>query len=138
MSSGLDLPNGMDINHHLVVLRLTITPALEHTYATLNILSITLVSILLVTITASKRLKRDPTLLNAFVVLVVVDFVNILYYIVRRGDPLAGNKDGVEDGDGVGLPAMGVCRGQACILAGSQAAQAAAVFGICLQVSWTD
>lgn len=107
---------------------MTITPTLEHIYAALNIVSIVLLSLLLGTILLSPRLKRDLTLLNAFVVIGLVNLVNVLYYLVRGGHPLSA-------GEGEGLPAEGVCRAQACLLAGSQAAQAAAVFSMCLRVS---
>lgn len=127
--SSTAMATGTTTYTHLAQLRIIITPTLEHVYAALNILSIVLLSILLSTIIFSKRLKRDSTLLNAFVVIIAVDLINILYYLVRGGHPL-------DDDDLVGgIPAEGVCRAQACLLAGSQAAQASAVFAVCLQVS---
>lgn len=129
----------MNVYSHLAELRVIITPGLEHVYAALNIIGIIALAALIGTILWSRRLKRDPTLLNTFVVIALLDFISILYYLVRRGHPLdspAGpGTEGVGGGaDGI-LPNRGVCRAQACLLAGSEAAQASAVFAMCLRVS---
>lgn len=106
-----------------------VSATLVDTYAALNIIGIILLVFLTFTILLSPRSKlhRDPTLINAFIVLIWVNLWNIMYWMAVGGD--------IGIWESFSRPKFGVCIAQAAVLAGSQPAQAAAVFALCLRVS---
>lgn len=102
-----------------------------HLYVALNILGIVLLLALIITIAFSRRggsrIKRDPTVLNCYLIIILVNFIEILYWLVLHGDFRDAYRPGAP-------PFPNLCIAQACILAGAQAAQAAAVFAMLMRV----
>ena len=105
-----------------------VAPALVDTYAALNIVGIALLTLLTITFLDSprKRLHRDPTLINAFVVLIWVGVWNTVYWMA------VGTDIGVWES--FQRPERRLCKVQSYVLAGSQPAQAATVFALTLRV----
>ena len=97
-------------------------------YASLNWAGAFLLAVLILTLTlsSSARLRRDPTLINAFAVIIAVNVLNTIYWMSN------GGTSGYLDPET--LPNREVCRAQAALVAGSQPAQAAAVFALCARV----
>jgi len=105
-----------------------VSPALVDTYAALNIIGIALLTLLTITflIAPRKKLHRDPTLINAFVVLIWVGVWNIVYWAA------VGTDIGVWES--ARRPKRRLCEVQSYVLAGSQPAQAATVFALTFRV----
>ncbi|OCF30769.1 hypothetical protein I316_07576 [Kwoniella heveanensis BCC8398] len=97
-------------------------------YAILNLLGVLLLSILVLTIAFPRRnrLRRDPCLVNAFVVIIFVNLLNLWYWMASGGS--------ITSYEVSYLPHPRLCRAQAVLQAGSQAAQMSAVLGVVMRL----
>ncbi|WRT64636.1 uncharacterized protein IL334_001570 [Kwoniella shivajii] len=116
-----------------------VSPSKVITYGVLNITGIALLSLLLGTIFYSKlrktsrsisrsesKIQRDPCLINAFIVLILVSLLNILYWLASEGT--------ITKYEIVYLPHVKLCRAQAILQAGSQSAQVSVVSSVVIRL----
>jgi hypothetical protein len=105
-----------------------IPPVAITIYMTLNLIGIALLLVLVLTIvlTPNGRLHRDPTLINTFIVLILVNVINVLYWVGHGGSIAQSTSEGYKT----------LCLAQAALQAGTQAASAAVVFSMCFRVSY--
>ncbi|KAK8847524.1 hypothetical protein IAR55_005382 [Kwoniella newhampshirensis] len=138
-----------------------VSPEKVHAFAALNFIGIIGLLALVLTLTLSfypdrnagrgegrvwrrrtLRAPRDPCLINAFVVLILVDILNLLYYLAQGGRvrPKLTEEQVAElirAQHAVGqrtVSLYGVCRFQAVLQAGSQAAQAATILALVIRL----
>ncbi|WVQ98207.1 hypothetical protein IAU59_005329 [Kwoniella sp. CBS 9459] len=97
-------------------------------YATLNLLGIALLLILVLTILLPRKnkLRRDPCLINAFFVIILMNLINLWYWMASGGS--------ITSYEVSYLPHPKLCRAQAVLQAGSQAAQMSAVLGVVIRL----
>ncbi|WVF69643.1 hypothetical protein IAT40_004422 [Kwoniella sp. CBS 6097] len=97
-------------------------------YAILNLLGVFLLLVLVTTILLPRKnkLRRDPCLVNAFVVIILVNLLNLWYWMASAGT--------ITSYEVSYLPHPKLCRAQAILQAGSQAAQMSAVLGVVLRL----
>ncbi|KAK4686848.1 hypothetical protein P7C73_g3264, partial [Tremellales sp. Uapishka_1] len=113
----------------------TIRPAVFTTYITLNFVGIGLLLALVLTFLFAPKalLHRDATLINVFIVLILVNMINTMYWVGHGGTFF---ENGLVEEDTAHRAHTILCKAQASLQAGSQAAQAAAVFSLCFRL-WT-
>ncbi|WWD21615.1 hypothetical protein CI109_106101 [Kwoniella shandongensis] len=142
----------------VLILASSLAPTVQvQAYGTLNLIGIACLLVLILTITLAvhpkcegstrsrssrRRAPRDPCLINAFIVLILVDVLNLLYWLAmvkytfgKKFDTLseAEAKTTFEKG-GSELPHRMTCRVQAILVAGTQAAQAAAILALVIRL----
>ncbi|WVW78325.1 hypothetical protein I302_100279 [Kwoniella bestiolae CBS 10118] len=73
-----------------------------------------------------RRIQRDPCLINSFIVIILVNLLNLLYWFANKGN--------ISTREIMYLPHAGLCRAQAILQAGSQAAQMTVVLSVVLRL----
>ncbi|WVQ69376.1 uncharacterized protein L199_007593 [Kwoniella botswanensis] len=72
------------------------------------------------------RIQRDPCLINSFIVIILVSILNLLYWFASGGK--------IDSEEILYLPHARLCRAQAILQAGSQAAQVSVVLSVVLRL----
>ncbi|WWC86777.1 uncharacterized protein L201_001656 [Kwoniella dendrophila CBS 6074] len=72
------------------------------------------------------RIQRDPCLINAFLVIILVNLLNLLYWLSNKGK--------INGHEILYLPHPTLCRAQAILQAGSQSAQMSVVLSVVLRL----
>nr|XP_018265360.1 uncharacterized protein I303_01725 [Kwoniella dejecticola CBS 10117]OBR87518.1 hypothetical protein I303_01725 [Kwoniella dejecticola CBS 10117] len=72
------------------------------------------------------KIQRDPCLINAFIVIMLVNLLNLLYWLANHGR--------ISSVEIIYLPHPKLCRAQAILQAGSQAAQMSVVLSVVLRL----
>ncbi|KAK6903619.1 hypothetical protein I203_107124 [Kwoniella mangroviensis CBS 8507] len=78
------------------------------------------------TTTPIHRIQRDPCLINSFIVIILVSMLNLLYWFASGGR--------IDTEEILYLPHARLCRAQAILQAGSQAAQVSVVLSVVLRL----
>ncbi|WWD07553.1 hypothetical protein V865_005654 [Kwoniella europaea PYCC6329] len=78
------------------------------------------------TTTPIHRIQRDPCLINSFIVIILVSILNLLYWLASGGK--------INAKEIIYLPHARLCRAQAILQAGSQAAQVSVVLSVVLRL----
>ncbi|WWC68070.1 uncharacterized protein I206_101989 [Kwoniella pini CBS 10737] len=72
------------------------------------------------------KIQRDPCLINAFIVIILVNILNLLYWMANNGK--------ISSEEIIYLPHPKLCRAQAILQAGSQSAQMSVVLSVVLRL----